>query len=174
MTITLADALGLVREIADFPEPGVLFQDINPALADPTAFRVLVDALAAGVAPGTDAVVAIEARGFLLGAALGYALGVGVVCVRKPGKLPVVDHRVEYGLEYGAATLELPRGVVRPGRRLVIVDDVLATGGTAAAARHLVESAGGVVTGVSVLLEITALGGRDRLGGLAVTALASV
>jgi len=170
----LADALRLVREVADFPEPGVLFRDINPVLADPTAFRTLVDVMATGVPSGTDAVAAIEARGFVLGAAVAYALGVGLVCVRKPGKLPAVDHRVDYGLEYGTATLELPSGAVRPGQRLVIVDDVLATGGTAAAARHLVDSAGGVVTGVSVILEIVALVGRDRLDGLTVTALARV
>jgi adenine phosphoribosyltransferase len=149
----------------------VLFRDINPVLADPAAFRVLVDAMADGVAPGTDAVVAIEARGFLLGAAIAYALGVGLVCVRKPGKLPAVQHRVGYSLEYGTATVELPAGVVVPGQQLVIVDDVLATGGTVTAARELVESAGGVVAGVSVVLEIVALGARSRMPNLPITTL---
>lgn len=152
----------------------MLFRDINPVLADPAAFRALVDAMADGVAPGTDAVVAIESRGFLLGAAMAYALGVGLVCVRKPGKLPAVQHRVSYSLEYGTATLELPAGVVQPGQRLVIVDDVLATGGTVTAARELVEHAGGVVAGVSVILEIAALGARTRHPTLPIHTLLTV
>jgi adenine phosphoribosyltransferase len=149
----------------------VLFRDISPVLANPAAFRALVDALAAGAAPGTTSVVAIEARGFLLGAAMAYAAGVGLVCVRKPGKLPAVRHRVSYTLEYGSATLELPEGSINPGDRVVIVDDVLATGGTIAATRELVEHGGGTVTGVSVVLELTALGGRAKVPDLPVHAL---
>jgi adenine phosphoribosyltransferase len=157
--------------VSDFPEPGVLFRDISPVLADPAAWRVLVDALAAGLPSDADAVVAIEARGFILGAAVAYAAGLGLVCVRKPGKLPAVRHRVSYALEYGTATLELPEDTIRPGQRVVIMDDVLATGGTVAATRELVEHAGGVVAGVSVILELAALKGRSRLPALDVKAL---
>lgn len=170
-TASVTAALGLVREVPDFPEPGVLFRDLAPVLADPAAFRTLVDALAAEVDPGTDVLVAIEARGFLLGAALGVTLGLGVVAVRKPGKTPIVARRVEYALEYGTAALELPAGLLRPGQRVTIVDDVLATGGTAAAAAELVESSGAEVAGVSVVLELAALGGRDRLADRRVNAL---
>ncbi|WP_116176582.1 adenine phosphoribosyltransferase [Kutzneria buriramensis] len=160
-----------MREVPDFPEPGVLFRDISPVLADPAAFRVLTDALVAGLPAGTDAVVGIEARGFILGAAVAYAAGLGLATVRKPGKLPVVRHRVSYSLEYGTATLELPEDTIRSGERVVIVDDVLATGGTVAATQELVEHAGGVVAGVSVILELAALKARDRLPGLDITAL---
>jgi adenine phosphoribosyltransferase len=149
----------------------VLFRDISPVLADPAAFRVLVDAMAAGLPAGAEAVVAIEARGFILGAAIAYAAGLGLVCVRKPGKLPAVRHRVSYALEYGTATLELPEDTIRAGQRVVIVDDVLATGGTVEATRELVEHAGGVVDGVSVILELAALKGRSRVAGVDVRAL---
>jgi adenine phosphoribosyltransferase len=149
----------------------VLFRDISPVLADPAAFRVLVDAMVTGLPAGTESVVAIEARGFILGAAIAYAAGLGLVCVRKPGKLPAVRHRVSYALEYGTATLELPEDTIRAGQRLVIVDDVLATGGTVAATRELVEHAGGLVTGVSVIVELAALKGRTRIEGIDITAL---
>jgi adenine phosphoribosyltransferase len=170
----LAAALALVREIPDFPEPGVLFRDLGPVFADGAAFRALTDAMAAGLDPATDVLVAIEARGFLLGAALGYATGLGVVPVRKPGKTPVVAGRVEYQLEYGTAALELPAGLITEGARAVLVDDVLATGGTAAAAAELVERAGARVVGVSLVIELTALGGRERLAARQVHALLSV
>ncbi len=149
----------------------MLFRDISPVLADPAAFRVLVDAMVAGLPAGTESVVAIEARGFILGAAIAYAAGLGLVCVRKPGKLPAVRHRVSYALEYGTATLELPEDTMRAGQRVVIVDDVLATGGTVAATRELVDHAGGLVTGVSVILELAALKGRSRVPDVDVTAL---
>ena len=165
------DALALVREIPDFPEPGVLFRDLGPVFADGKSFHALIDALAGGVGSDVDAVVGIEARGFLLAAAVSYATGLGVVPVRKPGKSPVVAHRVDYQLEYGSAALELPAGLVSPGQRVVIMDDVLATGGTALAACELVAAAGAVVTGVSVVLELAALGGRAVLGDVSVTAL---
>jgi adenine phosphoribosyltransferase len=167
-------AFGLIREIPDFPEPGVLFRDIGPLLADGAAFRAVVDAMAGTAPAGVDVVVALEARGFLLGAAVGYARGLGVVAVRKPGKLPLVAHRVDYALEYGTATFELPDQLVRPGERVLVVDDVLATGGTVQAACELVEHVGGVVTGISVVLELAALGGRDRLAGRELTALLTV
>lgn len=114
VTDDLARAAGLIREVPDFPEPGVLFRDLAPVFADPAAFRAVVDALA-GHADGTDVVIGIEARGFLLGAAVAYARGLGVIGVRKPGKLPVVAHREDYALEYDTATLELAEGVLRPG-----------------------------------------------------------
>ncbi len=152
----------LVREIPDFPEPGVLFRDLAPVFADAMAFRAVVDALIAP-APQVDVVVGVEARGFLLGAAAGYALGAGVVGVRKPGKLPVVADREAYVLEYGTASLELADGSLRAGQRALVVDDVLATGGTVAATCALVERAGATVSGIAVVLEIAPLRGRERL-----------
>ncbi|OLR94907.1 adenine phosphoribosyltransferase [Actinokineospora bangkokensis] len=161
-------ALGLVREVPDFPEPGVLFRDLSPVLADAAGFRAVTDAFAAALPSGAgavDTVVAIEARGFLFGAALATAAGLGLVAVRKPGKLPAVADRVTYDLEYGSATLELPADTLAPGSRVVIVDDVLATGGTVEAAAGLVERAGATTAVVAVVVELTALGGRSRLPG---------
>ena len=172
--LALADALALVREVPDFPEPGVLFRDLGPVFADGPAFRALIDGLATTLDPATDVLVAIEARGFLLGAALGYASGLGVVPVRKPGKTPVVAGSVSYDLEYGSATLELPAGLIRPGQRATLVDDVLATGGTVAATAELVERAGAEVVGVSLVIELAALGGRQRLAGRNIHPLLSV
>ncbi|WP_290061691.1 adenine phosphoribosyltransferase [Amycolatopsis solani] len=167
----LDEALGLIAEVPDFPEPGVLFRDLSPLFADAGAFRAVTDALAATLEPGVEALAGVEARGFLLAAAVGYARGLGVVLIRKPGKLPQVAGRVDYALEYGTATVELPAGVVRPGQRVAILDDVLATGGTGAATGKLLEDAGAVVDGVSVVLELGALGGRQVLGGRKVHAL---
>jgi adenine phosphoribosyltransferase len=167
----LADALALMREVPDFPEPGVLFRDLGPVFADPGAFRALIDAMVDTLDPATDILVAVEARGFLLGAAMGYAADLGVVPVRKPGKSPLVDHRVDYQLEYGTAGLELPAGLLTEGRRVAIVDDVLATGGTVRATGELVASVGATVTGVSVVLELAALGGRAVLPDYDVRAL---
>lgn len=163
----------LIREVPDFPHSGVLFRDLAPVFADATASRAAVDAL---VAPALqiDVVVGVEARGFLLGAAAAYALGTGVIGVRKPGKLPVVCDREGYKLEYGATSLELAHGVLRPGQRALVVDDVLATGGTAVATCALVERAGVTVEGIAVLLEIASLRGRDRLGGRFLHALLTV
>ncbi|NIH80177.1 adenine phosphoribosyltransferase [Amycolatopsis viridis] len=167
----LERALGLIAEVPDFPEPGVLFRDLSPLFADAGGFRAVVDALAATVDPETDVLAAVEARGFLLAAAVGYARGLGVVLVRKPGKLPTVAGRVDYALEYGTAALELPAGVVAPGQRAVVVDDVLATGGTVAAACELLEKAGAAVSGVSVVMELAALDGRSALAGRKVSSL---
>ncbi|WP_285644700.1 adenine phosphoribosyltransferase [Lentzea sp. NBRC 102530] len=167
-------ALGLMREVPDFPQPGVVFRDFTPVLTDPDALRAVVDALQDKIDDSTQLIAAIESRGFLLGAALGYGWRYGVVPLRKPGKLPVVADSVAYALEYGEASLELPAGAIEPGQRVVVVDDVLATGGTAEAACTLVERAGGIVTGVSVVLEISALGGRSRLAGREVNALLAV
>lgn len=154
----------LVREVPDFPQPGVLFRDLAPVLADGAALRAAVEALISPF-PHVEVVVGVEARGFLLAAAAAYALGAGVVGVRKPGKLPVVCDRESYTLEYGVAELELAQGVLRPGQRALVVDDILATGGTTIATCALVERAGATVGGVSILLEIASLRGRDRLAG---------
>ncbi|MFC4002381.1 adenine phosphoribosyltransferase [Prauserella oleivorans] len=164
------EALDLIAEIPDFPEPGVLFRDLTPVFGDAAAFAAVVDALAEAVGD-VDQLAAVEARGFVLAAAVGYAKGLGVALVRKPGKLPAVAGRVDYTLEYGTATLELPVGAVRPGQRVTIVDDVLATGGTVAAATSLLADAGADVRGVAVVLELAALEGRAQVPGVPVHAL---
>lgn len=163
----------LLRDVPDFPSPGVLFRDLTGVFADGPAFRAVADELAALV-PSLDAVVGIEARGFLLGAAVAYARGIGVVAVRKPGKLPVVADSESYALEYGSATLELADAALRPGQRVLVVDDVLATGGTIAATCALVERAGAEVAGVGVVVEIAGLGARELLAGRPVKALLAV
>ncbi|WP_020672603.1 adenine phosphoribosyltransferase [Amycolatopsis nigrescens] len=170
----LSDALGLITEVPDFPEPGVLFRDLSPLFASADGFAAVVDALAAGLDPEVDLLAAVEARGFLLAAAVGYAKGLGVVLVRKPGKLPAVAGRVDYRLEYGTATLELPAGVVGAGSRVLVLDDVLATGGTLRAACELLENAGAAVAGISVVLELAALPGRAALAGREIHSLLSV
>jgi adenine phosphoribosyltransferase len=170
--------------IPDFPEPGVLFRDLTPVFADAAAYRRVVDALTqpADVDPraaalggagglGFDVVAGVEARGFLLAAAVALDAGTGVVPVRKAGKLPREVVSAEYVLEYGTATLELHRDSIRPGQRVLLVDDVLATGGTLGAAIALVEQLGGVVTAVSVVVELAALGGRQRIAPHPVHAL---
>jgi adenine phosphoribosyltransferase len=159
----------LVRDVADFPSPGVVFKDVSPLLADPEGLRSVVTALAragrdAGGVPAVDKVVGLEARGFIFAAPVALELGTGFVPVRKAGKLPSATHRVAYALEYGEAVLEIHRDALRPGDRVLVVDDVLATGGTAAAARSLVEACGATVAAVSVLLELASLEGRAALG----------
>ncbi|WP_026453991.1 adenine phosphoribosyltransferase [Saccharomonospora iraqiensis] len=166
----LDEALDLIAEIPDFPEPGVLFRDLTPLFGDPEAFALVIDALGDAVGD-VDRLAAVEARGFVLAAALGYARGLGVALVRKPGKLPQVAGRVDYALEYGKATLELPAGSVRAGERVAVVDDVLATGGTVAATTELLRSEGAEVTGVSVVLELSQLNARSRMPGVPVHAL---
>lgn len=157
-----------VRLLADWPEPGVTFRDITPLLADAEAFGHTISALAARaleLAGGqVDVVVGMEARGFILGGALARELDAGFVPVRKVGKLPGPTYGVDYALEYGTATLEMHQDAVAPGQRAVLVDDVLATGGTMAAADDLVRRGGGVVAGHLVLIELVALGGRAALG----------
>jgi adenine phosphoribosyltransferase len=153
------------RPIPDFPKPGILFRDIPPLLADAAAFAAAIDALAEPWrAERLDAIAAVEARGFLFAGPLALELGVGVIPVRKPGKLPADTISHEYDLEYGRDRLEMHRGVLAPGARVLVVDDVLATGGTAAACMKLVEAGGGRVAGAAFLVEITPLGGRERLG----------
>jgi len=165
----------LVRDVPDFPEPGVLFKDINPVLADPSAFSTVVDALA-GIAraAGATTVTGIEARGFLLAAPVALATQARLVPIRKAGKLPGATAARTYDLEYGRATLEVQQDALRPGERVLLIDDVLATGGTAAAAAGLVSDAGAEVVGMAVLIELLFLKGRGRLPGLPVTALLEV
>jgi adenine phosphoribosyltransferase len=161
-----------IREIADFPEPGVTFKDITPLLADHTAFAGVVDAIVSHHGRGTiDKVAGIEARGFILGAAVAYHFGAGFVPVRKADKLPSTTYSEAYSLEYGEATIEVHQDAFSAGERVLLVDDVLATGGTAAAAAKLVQRAGAVVSGLSVLLELSFLHGRDRLSNLHVQSL---
>lgn len=153
-----------VREIADYPTEGVTFRDITPLLGDAQAFAQAVSAMVdefSGVA--IDRVVGVESRGFIFGAPVAYRIGAGFVPVRKAGKLPWAVVREEYQLEYGADKLEIHRDAIHPGERILIVDDVLATGGTAEATARLVETLGGVVAGLAFLLELDELGGRSRL-----------
>ncbi len=165
----------LVRDIPDYPQPGIVFKDITPLLADPAGFAAVVDALTDGHRVGTvDAVVGVEARGFILAAPVAYRLRAGFVPVRKKGKLPSTTFEESYALEYGEATLEIHTDAFAPGARVVVVDDVLATGGTAAATAELVRRAGGTVVGLSVLLELGFLDGRSRIPGVPVHALRAV
>ena len=164
----------LVRDIADYPQAGVTFRDITPLLGDGPAFRQVVDELAERFRDvEVDRVVGVEARGFILAAPIAYRLGAGFVPVRKPGKLPYRTTSVTYELEYGSDTLEVHVDAVAPGDRVLVVDDVLATGGTAAAAATLVTSAGGHVAAVAFLMELTFLDGRSRMGDHDVRALLS-
>ena len=161
-----------VRDVPDYPRPGVVFKDISPLLADHVAFAGAVDAIVAHHGRGTiDKVVGIEARGFIIAAPVAYHFGAGFVPVRKKGKLPSATYEAEYQLEYGEAVLEVHRDAFEPGDRVLIVDDVLATGGTVAATAGLIDRAGGVLQGCSVLLELSFLGGRNRLADLDVHSL---
>jgi adenine phosphoribosyltransferase len=166
----LERAAGLIRDVPDYPSPGILFRDITPLLADAEAFTVVTTELASLVGDA-DLVAGVEARGFLLGAAVAVVAGTGVVPVRKAGKLPRVAGSRTYDLEYGTATLELPADTLAPGARVFLVDDVLATGGTAAAAADLLAEVGATVVGFGALLELAALNGRARLGDVPVHAL---
>jgi adenine phosphoribosyltransferase len=162
---------GHIREIPDFPAPGVLFRDITPLLADGPAFGALVEGLATMYRGRVDAVAGLESRGFILAAPLATALGVGMITVRKAGRLPGPVIGVDYALEYGTARMELRPETVADGQRVLIIDDVLATGGTGAAAVKLVERSGGQVVALAMLLELAALGGRAKLDGYDVDAV---
>ena len=156
----------LIRDVPDFPEPGIVFKDITPVLADPIAFSTIVDLIVVHFGRGNvDKVVGIEARGFILASPVAYHFGAGFVPVRKKDKLPWETESEEYELEYGTATLEIHRDGVDAGERVLIVDDVLATGGTARATARLVERIGGKVVGIAFLIELGFLKGRQQLDG---------
>lgn len=161
-----------VRDIPDFPKQGILFRDIMPLLADPKALRYSVDRIAE-YATGlhVDVVLGAEARGFILGAAVAYAIGAGFVCARKPGKLPWKTVAEEYELEYGTDSLSVHADAIKPGDRVLVHDDLLATGGTAAAKVRLVEKLGGTVVGLAFLVELEDLGGREKLAGYDILSL---
>ncbi len=170
--VTVQDIYQAIRDVPDFPKPGIMFKDITPLLLDPARFRRAVELMAA---PFTGSrvrrVVSIESRGFLLGAPIALLLEAGLVPIRKPGKLPAARGRVEYALEYGTDALEMHRDAVGQGDRVLIVDDVLATGGTAEAAAKLVRAHGAEVVGFTFLIELDFLKGRERLGAERVEAL---
>jgi adenine phosphoribosyltransferase len=166
------DLKAYVRDVPDFPKPGIIFKDITPLLRDPLALRYAVDRLAEfGVPRRPDVVLGAEARGFILGAALAYSLGAGFVPARKPGKLPWRVSQADYELEYGMDSLQMHQDAILPGQRVIVHDDLLATGGTARAKIELVEEAGGLVVGVAFLIELSFLGGRGKLKGYDVLSL---
>jgi adenine phosphoribosyltransferase len=155
-----------IRAVPDFPKPGILFRDITPLLGDPATLRLAVDALAAPYQrQRIDHIVGIESRGFIFGVPLAYMLGIGFIPVRKIGKLPARTVSVEYALEYGTAAVEVHADAVQPGQRVVIVDDLLATGGTAAATVALMRQIGAEVVGLAFVIELAVLAGRDQLPG---------
>ncbi|HJU47541.1 MAG TPA: adenine phosphoribosyltransferase [Gaiellaceae bacterium] len=166
------DIRSKIRDVPDFPHEGILFKDVMPLIADPAAFRETIDQLAAWAGPrAPDVILGAEARGFIFGGALAYALGCGFVPARKPGKLPWETVDATYELEYGTDTLQIHADAFREGSRVIVLDDVLATGGTAKAKIELVERLGAVVVGVLFVIELTFLHGRDRLDGYDVHAL---
>jgi adenine phosphoribosyltransferase len=166
------DLKKLIREVPDFPKPGILFYDITTLLKDRCGFRAVIDALCGHYREAqVDTVLGIEARGFIFAPALAYALGAGFVPVRKPKKLPGEIVRVSYDLEYGTDSLEMHKDAISDGHRVLIVDDLLATGGTAAAAARIVENVGGSVVGIGFVIELTFLNGRERLPGYDVFSL---
>lgn len=161
-----------IRDIPDFPEPGILFKDITPILSDGPLFHAVIDQLAAQYSgQGIEAVVGIESRGFMFGAPLALALGCGFIPIRKPGKLPYRKIRVDYALEYGTDSLEVHEDAIRPGQRVLLIDDLLATGGTAAAALRLIEQLQGVVAAAAFVVELGFLEGRSKLTGVPVSSL---
>ena len=162
----LEQVKALVRDVPDFPQEGIVFKDITPLLADELAFSTVIDLIVVHFGRGNvDKVVGIEARGFILASPVAYHFGAGFVPVRKKDKLPWATESAEYSLEYGTATLQIHQDAVAPGERVLIVDDVLATGGTARATAELVERIGGKVIGLAFLIELGFLKGRDRLEG---------
>ncbi len=166
------DLSSKIRDIPDFPKEGILFKDITPLLQDPEALRYTVDQLAEfGVGRKVDIVLGAEARGFILGAALAYTLGAGFVPARKPGKLPFFTVAAEYDLEYGTDSLEIHQDAIGPGTRVLVHDDLLATGGTARAKCDLVEKLGGEVVGVAFIVELEFLEGRKKLEGYDILSL---
>jgi adenine phosphoribosyltransferase len=166
------DLASYIRDIPDFPQPGIMFKDISPLLKAPEAFREAIDRLVAHYASlDIDYIVGIESRGFLVGAPLAYHMNKGFIPIRKPGKLPYKTERIDYTLEYGSGSLEIHADALAQGHRILVVDDLLATGGTVSATRALIERLGGHVVAAGFLVELEALHGRDRLGGLDIHAL---
>ncbi|OLC23316.1 MAG: adenine phosphoribosyltransferase [Chloroflexi bacterium 13_1_40CM_65_17] len=169
MSVNDEDIRRLIRDVPDFPQPGIIFKDITPLLADKVMFRGLVEKVCSHwTERPPDIVTAIEARGFIPGGAVALGLGAGFVPIRKPGKLPWKTVSQDYQLEYGTDQLQIHEDAVKPGQTVLIVDDVLATGGTAAAATELIRKLGGIVLGVHVLIELSFLEGRGRLHGIEV------
>jgi adenine phosphoribosyltransferase len=168
----MTDLKSLVRDVPDFPKPGIVFKDITPILQDPDAFEATLDALA-GLArvAGATKIAGVESRGFIFGAPIAAHLGLPLVLIRKPGKLPAEKARIEYELEYGTDALEMHVDAVGAGDRVVVVDDLLATGGTAAAACALIEQQGATVASVLVVIELGFLGGAEKLAPRTVNAL---
>jgi adenine phosphoribosyltransferase len=168
------DIKSLIRDIPDFPIPGILFKDITTLLKEPNGLQVVVDRLTTELVAKNiqiDSIVGIESRGFIFGSALAYKLGLGFVLVRKPKKLPAAVHHVEYELEYGKDRLEMHQDALAPGNRVLIVDDLLATGGTAAATSKLVSKAGATLAGYGFVIELTDLQGRQKLADAPVISL---
>ena len=169
MRLTEDQLKRLIRDVPDFPQPGIIFKDITPLLADKATFKGVVEQVCSHWAERPpDVVTAIEARGFIPGGAVALGLGAGFVPIRKPGKLPWKTVSQDYQLEYGTDRLQIHEDAVKPGQTVLIVDDVLATGGTAAAATQMIRKLGGVVLGIHVLIELSFLGGRGRLHGIEV------
>jgi adenine phosphoribosyltransferase len=170
--MTELDLTTFIRDVPDFPSEGILFKDVMPLLADPAAFRESIDRLAAWAGPrAPDVILGAEARGFIFGGALAYALGCGFVTARKPGKLPWTTVEASYDLEYGTDALQVHVDAIEHGARVIVLDDVLATGGTARAKIDLVNQLGGQVVGALFLIELSFLHGRDRIAGTDVHAL---
>lgn len=166
------DLEGLIRDVPGFPKPEIVFKDITTLIKDPEGFRAAVDAISERYASsGVDVVVGIEARGFILGAGVAYKLGVGFVPARKPGKLPAETVSATYELEYGTDAIEIHRDAIEPGQKVLIVDDLLATGGTAAATAELVDELGGEIVAIAFLIDLVFLKGRDKLPGWEVFSL---
>ena len=166
------DLKGRIRDIPNFPKPGILFRDITPLLADGESFCQAIDYIGERYQDKkVDVVVGVEARGFIMGAALAYKLQAGNIMIRKPGKLPYKTHRTTYALEYGTDSLEIHQDAFKPGQRVLIADDLLATGGTVSAAVSLVKQLGGEIVELAFLIELTALKGREKLKGYSVFSL---
>lgn len=163
-----ADLATLIRTIPDYPKPGILFRDVSTLLLDGQGFRQTIDRMAALVAPNTELIAGIEARGFIVAAGLSYALGLGKLMLRKPGKLPGEKIGVDYALEYGTDRIELHTGQVRPGQKVVLVDDLIATGGTALAGIDLIRQAGGMVEQALFIVDLPELGGAEKLRAVGV------
>ena len=172
MELRMDELRSLIREVPDFPKPGILFYDITTALKDPKGLALVADQLCEATAGlAVDLVAGIESRGFLFGPQVAQRLGTGFALMRKPGKLPAATSKVSYALEYGTNTLEIHSDAIQRGQRVLIVDDLLATGGTAEAAIQLVEELGGTVAGLSFVIELDFLNGRDKLRGYEVSSL---